>query len=376
MVKKSEERKEELKEKNTEKNIEKKDIFETWADSYTAVSKMWEDSYLKLYKPWIESTGEMLGKTSLLSKEATPQKYKEFYDEWIKTYQNTFGKFYPIPTLKSNKDALEKFISGAEGSNKIYRSWISELEENSRKTKEILQEEPDPAKHKECYDMWMKSYEKIFDELLELPTQESTKEIFGNYMGIPDIYSGSFLQMSKLWKKSYTQLCGPLNESMLKLSEKMAEISRGDADSEVYKEFYTLWMDTYQETSGKHVQSEPSREMFEHFVESTNIYVSMYKSWIDALEKMSKKAEEMSKQTSDSDPEAYNEFYSLWVKMYEKAFDSFFENIPTVGGPMKDVMEPVKVMAKMYADTFARISKMWVKSDFGSASAYPGKNKK
>ncbi|HMB44835.1 MAG TPA: hypothetical protein VKL21_03335, partial [Candidatus Methanoperedens sp.] len=101
---------------------------------------------------------------------------------------------------------------------------------------------------------------------------------------------------------------------------------------------------------------------------------SMYKSWIDALQKMSEKAKELSTQTSD--PEAYKEFYNLWVKMYEKAFDSFFEDIPTVGGPMKEVMEPIKVMAKMYADTFARISKMWVKSDFGSASAYPGKNKK
>src|SRR4030067_1360977 len=358
MVKKTEEKK--------DMNEEKKDLFKTWTDSYITVSKMWEDSYLNLYKPWIESTEEMLEKTSLLSKEAAPQKYREFYDEWIKTYQNTFGKFYPIPTLKSNKETLEKFLSSAEGSNKIYRSWIAELEENSRKTIEILQGEPDPAKHKECYDMWMKSYEKIFDELLELPTQESTKEIFGNYMGIPDIYSGSFLQMSKLWKKSYTQLCGPLNESMLKLSEKMAEISRGNASPEAYKEFYTLWMDTYQETSGKQGQSmELSREMFEHFVQSINIYVSMYKSWIDALEKMSEKAKELSTQTSD--PEAYKEFYNLWVKMYEKAFDSFFEDMPTVGGPMKEGMEPIKVMAKMYADTFIKMSKMWVKS--GSETA-------
>lgn len=362
--------------KNTEekKGVNEEKIFKTWADSYTAVSKMWDDSYLNLYKPWIESTGEMLDKTSLLSKEATPEKYREFYDEWIKTYQNTFGKFYPIPTLKSNKETLEKFLSSAEESNKIYRSWTLELEENSRKTKEILQGEPDPAKYKECYDMWIKSYEKIFDEFLELPTQESTKEIFGNYMGIPDIYSGSFLQMSKLWKKSYAKLCGSLNESMLKLSEKMAEISQGDAGPEAYKEFYTLWMDTYQETSGKHVRyMEPSMEMFEHFVKSSNIYVSMYRSWIDALEKMSEKAKELSTQTSD--PEAYKEFYTLWIKVYEKAFDRFFEDMPTVGGPMKEVMEPVKVMAKMYADTFTSISKMRVKSDFGSASAYPGKDR-
>jgi len=230
MVKKSEGKKEELK----EDSAEKKDISKTWADNYTAVSKMWEDSYLKLYKPWFESTGEMIEKTALLSKEATPQKYRVFYDEWIKTYQNSFGKFYPIPTLKSNKETLEKFLSSAEESNKIYKSWIAELEENSWKTKEILQSEPDPAKYKECYDMWMRSYEKIFDELMELPAQEYTKEIFGNYMVIPDIYLESFLQMSKLWKKSYEQLYKPLNESMMKLSGKMAQISKGDADPETY----------------------------------------------------------------------------------------------------------------------------------------------
>jgi hypothetical protein len=362
--------------KAQERNEVKEDvIFKTWADSNAAVSKMWEDSYLKLYKPWIETTGEMFDKTASLSKEATPQKYKEFYDEWIKTYQNSFGKFYPIPTPKSNKETLEVFLSSAERCNKLYGSWIEELEANSRQTKEILSGKPDPAKYKECHDMWIKSYEKIFDELMELPAQESTKEIFGNYMEIPDVYLGSFLQMSKLFKKSYAQLFKPLNESMMTLSDKMAQISAGDAGPEAYKEFYNLWVDTYKETYGKYARSvEPNGEMFENFVESTNIYLSMYKSWIAALEKMSEKAKEMSIQNSD--PEAFKEFNNLWLKMYEKAFDNFFEDMPIVGGPMKEVMEPVKIMAKMYTDTFIKMSKMWVRSDSGSASAYPGKNKR
>ncbi|MDO8726582.1 MAG: poly(R)-hydroxyalkanoic acid synthase subunit PhaE [Candidatus Methanoperedens sp.] len=341
----------------------------------TEVSKMWEDSYLKLYKPWIESTGEMFEKSANLSKEATPQKYKEFYDEWIKTYQSSFGKFYPTLAPESNKETLEIFLSNAERYNKLYRSWIEELEDNSQKTKEILSGKPDAAKYKECHDMWVKSYEKIFDELMELPSQESTKEIFGNYMEVPDIYLGSFLQMSKLFKRSYAQLCKPLNESMMTLSEKMAEISRGDANPEAYKEFYNLWVNTYKETYGKFARSmETNSEMFEHFAQSTNIYLGMYKSWIDALEKMSEKAKELSTQTSD--PEAYKEFSNLWLKMYEKAFDSFFDDMPTVGGPMKEVMEPVKIMAKMYADTFIKMSKMWVRSDSHSATAYPGKNKR
>lgn len=350
-------------------------IFKTWADSNAAVSKMWEDSYLKLYKPWIESTGEMFDKTAKLTKEAAPQKYKEFYDEWVKTYQNSFGKFYPAPAPRSNKETLVMFLSSAERYNKLYRSWIQELEDNSIVTKEILSGKPDPVKYKECHDKWIKSYEKIFDELMELPSQESTKEIFGNYMEIPDIYLGSFLQMSKLFRRSYAQLCKPLNESMMTLSDKMAEISRGNAGPEAYKEFYNLWVDTYKETYGKYARSmEPKGELFGNFVESTNIYLSMYKSWIAALEEMSEKAKEMSIQNSD--PEAFKEFNNLWLKMYEKAFDNFFEDMPSAGGPMNEIMEPVKIMAKMYADTFIKMSKMCIRSDPGSATAYPGKNKR
>ena len=210
---------------------------------------------------------------------------------------------------------------------------------------------------------------------LELPFQESTKEIFGNYMVFPDIYSGAFLQMSKLYKRSYQQFCKPLNESMRTLSDKMTEISQGNASPEAYKEFYTLWVDIYKDISGKYASSmEPSGENLANFVDMTRVYLGLYKSWIAALEKMSEKAQEMSKQTTD--PEAYKEFYNLWLTTYEKAFDSFFEDMPTMEGPIREAMKPVKTMAKLYADTFIKMSKMWVISDSRSASAYPGKNKK
>ncbi|MCX9085114.1 MAG: hypothetical protein OIN87_09995 [Candidatus Methanoperedens sp.] len=368
MAKKTEERKES---KESTEDV----IIKTWADSNAAFSKLWEDSYLKLYKPWIESAGEMLDKTAKISEDATPQKYKEFYDEWAKTYKNSFGKFYPAPAPKTNKESLKVFLANAERYNKLYKSWIQELEDNSIVTKEILSGKPDPAKYKECHDKWTRSYEKIFDELMEMPLQDGTKEIFGKYMEIPDIYMGSFLQMSKLFKKSYAQLCKPLNDSIMTLSDKMAEISSGNADPEAYKEFYNLWVDTYKDTYGKYVKSmEPEGEMFEKFLDSTSIYLGMYKSWITALETMSEKAREMSIQNSD--PDSFREFNNVWLKMYEKAFESFFEDMPTMGGPMKEVMEPVKIMAKMYADTFVKISKMWVGQDAGSATAYPGKNKR
>ncbi len=359
MVKRTEERKTEEKK---DVNEEKKDVFKTWADSYTAVSKMWEDSYLKLYRPWLESTGELFGKAFALPKDATPEKYKEFYDEWVKTYQNTYGKFYQIPTLESSKETFEKLLVSAEESNKIYRSWITELEENSRATREVLQGEPDPAKYKEVYDLWIKSYGKIFDELLALPWRQNIKEILENFTGAPDIYLDTFEQISKIWKDSYVKLYVPYANSMLKLSMKSAEISRGTAGPEAYKEFHTLWMNTYQEIYGRLFDTKsmrPSKEVLEYFVRSENVNLNLYKSWIAALGKLSQKAEELSKHNAD--PETYKELYNLWAKLYGKAFDNFFENTPTIS-PFKEIMEPVKNAAKIYTDAFTSMSNIWVKS--------------
>ncbi|MGB8216935.1 MAG: hypothetical protein WCE94_06490 [Candidatus Methanoperedens sp.] len=370
MVKKSEERKTE---ERKVVNEEPKDVFKLWADSYMGTTKLWEDSYLKLYKPWLESTGELFEKAAELPKDATPKQFKEFYDEWMKTYQNSFGDFYHIPTVKSNKETLEKLLQSAEESSKLYSSWIARLDENSQKTREVLEGEQDPAKYKEVYDMWMKSYGKIFDELLELPARENIKEAFESYTGVPDFYSETFISISKLWKNSYAKLYQPWIASISKLSEKAAEISKGGASPEAYQEFYAMWLDTYQETYGKLIdfKSPPSKEVFESFVQSANSYMNIYKSWIAALEKLSEKAEELSKRNTD--PEASREFYSLWVKTYEKAFDSFFEDTPVVG-PMKEILEPVKNAAKIYADTFTKMSRMWMKSGVHSASSYPGKS--
>jgi hypothetical protein len=363
MVKRTEERKiDERRDLNDQKN----EIFKTWEDSYTAISKIWGDS-LTLYRPLLESTEDLFGKSFELSKDATPEKYKEFYDHWVKKYQDKSSKFYPISSLESNKETFEKLLVSAEESNKIYRSWIAELEENSKVTREVLQGEPDPAKYKAVYDLWIKSYGKVFDELLTLPFRQNIKDLFENLTGTPHVYLDTIEQISKQWKDSYARLYSSLIGSILKLSAKSAEISRGNANPQTYKEFYTLWLDTYQETYGNlfDIQSEnTSKEVFESFVQSVNINLNLNRSWIATLEKLSHRAKELSKQTAD--PEGYTEFYALWAKTYGKAIDNFFENTPTIS-PFKEILEPVKNAAKIYADAF--ISTPGVKSHTSPVSA-------
>ena len=233
----------------------------------------------------------------------------------------------------------------------------------------MLNGEPDPAKYNEIYDLWIKSYGKIFYEFLTLPFRQNIKAIFEKLTGTSDLYSKTFEHILKIWNDSYVKLYRPWINYMMKLSAKSSEISSGNANLEAYKEFYILWQNTYQGTYGKlfDIQSmQPSKETFENFVRNASVDLSLSVSWIAILEKLSQKARELSKQNAD--PETYREYYNLWAKTYEKAIENFFENIPTVS-PFKEIFEPVKNAAKIYADTFTSISSNWMKSYPISASA-------
>ena len=148
----------------------RKDAFEMWTESYSAMSKVWQESYANLYNPWIESAGKLFDKASELSKETSPEKYKEFYDELVKTQQNTLGKLYPVPKALTDKKTLEKLVTSAQESTNLMKSWSTELEENSKKTQKMLLGGADSRDYKSSYEMWIKSYEKMFDEFLQKMT--------------------------------------------------------------------------------------------------------------------------------------------------------------------------------------------------------------
>ena len=102
---------------------------------------------------------------------------------------------------------------------------------------------------------------------------------------------------------------------------------------------------------------------FENFAQSTTISTNLCKSWISTLNKLSEKSMELSKQTSNQD--AHKEICNLWVRVYQKAFDSIFDNLPTT--PFKDTLVPVREAAKLYVDALTKKSDAWTQS-MGSAN--------
>ena len=341
-------------------------LFNTWISSYMAISKMWEESYIKLYKQWLESTSILIEKAIEASRTNSPEKYREFYNEWTKTFQGRLERIQ-APSLETNRKAFEKLLINAERSTDICKSWVVELEENSKKTREILSENPDSAKYKEAYDLWIKSYAKIFDGLLMLPFRENIRDMFENFTGMPDIYSDTFVRISKLWNDSYVKLYGTWADALIDLSNKSEDISKGHVGPDAYKEFYSLWIKIYQQTYGSffNIQSiqtpregeEQLKTAFENFAQSTTISTNLYNSWVTTLNKLSEKSIELSNQTSNTDTQ--KEICALWVRVYQKAFDSIFENMPVAS---KDILAPVKNAAKLYVDMLTNITDAYKQS--------------
>jgi hypothetical protein len=346
------------------------DVTNLLADSFAASSKLWDESFSQVYKPWMESAERLTERAVELSKDATPEKYKEFYDEWMKAPRETVGKLLPQMNYDSPEEMLRKALDSAEEFSEVLQSLATELNDNAAKTSKILANSPDgsdlfrerdPQEYRENYEMWMKTYEKVFDELVSMPTKESTKELLESYGGASSVYLVYLTQIAKLWKDAFSKLQNPWADSTMKIYEKAHNISKGEAGPEAYKEFYDIWKSAYQESYGQFLEEDsmmPSKELIETFIERTDAYLSMYKAWISALEKMSVKVRGLSQNAAD--PEAVREFYGLWTKTYEKAFGEFFEHMPMMG-PMDKMMEPIKNSAKMYADTLASMADTWTK---------------
>ncbi len=208
--------------KSEEKTTEGiKNIINTWTSESNEFLRIWGDSNLKLYQPWIDFVGKESVRMTDMSMNATPKQYKEFYDDWMKTYKNSFGKIYHAP-LSSPKEALEDVIKCANESNKVYMSWVEEFEENSKKTSEVLNNGNDPAKYRDCYESWLKIYEKISTDISDNPAIRYQKEIFSNYTGIPDFGTESFSKMAKQMQELYTKLYIPSQDSMVKFYQDIA----------------------------------------------------------------------------------------------------------------------------------------------------------
>jgi len=233
----------------------------------TAISKMWGDSYLKLYNPWLGYRGELFLKAVELSKDASPQKYQGFYEEWIKSCQNTCDYFHEIHNVESSREAFEKLLASAENSNKIYRPWINSMMKLSAKSIEISRGNANPEAYKEYYTLWQNTYKDTYGKLFDIQSMLPSKEAFENFARNASVN----LSVSNSWI-----------DILEKLSQKVKELSKQNADPETYKECYNLWAKIYEKAFENFFENFPTvspfREIFEPVKNASKIYADTFTS--------------------------------------------------------------------------------------------------
>ncbi len=100
-------------------------------------------------------------------------------------------------------------------------------------------------------------------------------------------------------------------------------------------EFFDMWLKTYEATYGRIIEMPamgPMREKYEKAMKSHNASVNLYKTWMESMvnyqgifmEAMRRVREKMPVELEgELGPEAYKDFYKLWIDTYSDTFKEF-----------------------------------------------------
>jgi hypothetical protein len=156
---------------------------------------------MDMYTPWAESTFKLSEKFSELSKgDASPEKYREFYDQWMNTYKDTFAKMFTAEMTKPSKEMVENMLRGINNSTEMYNSWLTALEKTSEKMKHLLTNAPDAESYRELYGMWFDTYEKAFKDFFELmPVVEPMKILLDPLKKAAQVQADTYANATKMW---------------------------------------------------------------------------------------------------------------------------------------------------------------------------------
>ncbi len=98
---------------------------------------------------------------------------QEFFDLWLKTYEETFGKLLKAPAVGPAREKTEKMMQGIPYFANYYTSWMntnvkfqSVYAEALRKTQEKIAA-ASPESNREFYSIWLETYSDTFKEFLK-----------------------------------------------------------------------------------------------------------------------------------------------------------------------------------------------------------------
>ena len=103
---------------------------------------------------------------------------QEFFNLWLKIYEDTFGKLVAMPTLGPTREKSEKMMKGFSTFVNLYTAWMkSNINSQSvfmeamhrmrEKTASEMEGKINPEKYKDFYKLWIETYSETFKEFLK-----------------------------------------------------------------------------------------------------------------------------------------------------------------------------------------------------------------
>lgn len=102
----------------------------------------------------------------------------EFFDQWLKTYESTYGRLVEMPAMGPMRERSEKMVRGFSVSVNLYTAWMESLVnfqnvfmEAMRRMREKMTTEIEgeaiPEKYRDFYQLWIETYSETFKEFLK-----------------------------------------------------------------------------------------------------------------------------------------------------------------------------------------------------------------
>src|SRR5574341_942793 len=103
---------------------------------------------------------------------------QEFFDLWLKTYEATMGRIVEMPALGPAREKSEKMTRGFSLFVNLYTAWmdsnvnfqsvfVEAMRRMHEKTATEMEDDIDPDKYKDFYNLWIETYSETFKEFLK-----------------------------------------------------------------------------------------------------------------------------------------------------------------------------------------------------------------
>lgn len=117
-------------------------------------------------------------KQGLSMEKSSVELTHEFFDQWLKTYESTYGRLVEMPAMGPMRERSEKMVRNFSVSVNLYTAWMESLVnfqnvfmEAMRRMREKMTTEIErealPEKYRDFYQLWIETYSETFKEFLK-----------------------------------------------------------------------------------------------------------------------------------------------------------------------------------------------------------------